>query len=555
MTRATKLAIVAAMAVAALTVAGQTASAAAQPEGPNPATAIPADFVMLTDDTGTITVGLPSSWSDVETAPRDGIPSIIAAPDLQAYRGPSDGPGATLQVAPFTSDTDPSGFAIVAACANQEVVGYDNGVLVGSQLVGTTCRGDGLGEFHAIVANPANQAFTAHVIVTVASPSEAPIVDGILNTFEITDAAPVGSVPPTAEPGVVETIDFVTLTDDTGTISVDVPSSWVDIDTAPIGEFPQIEATPYRQAYYDTFDVPGATYRVINFTPDTESLAHNFASPDGCAAEEVQPYDDGVLVGSYLVDSGCGSIGTSEFHVIAASPADQAFTAVVVVQITGEHERPILERIVDSFNVAAGAAPTASTLPTSATVAAPTTTTAAAAAFPPPTGEVPSDWTPLEDESHAIVISVPSTWTATRLASPTDPTVPWISATTDEAMFFPPEGTADTFAVAGVVYQAYPFDPDTAARLEASSFHDVCTAGPLQAYDDGVFVGHIQRFTACNGTASSIVRVAASPADQAFTADLLIQLTGQPDDAVTLNGLLLSFNRITPGIAPSGGDR
>ena len=67
----------------------------------------------------------------------------------------------------------------------------------------------------------------------------------------------------------------------------------------------------------------------------------------------------------------------------------------------------------------------------------------------------------------------------------------------------------------------------------------------------GVFVGHIQTFTACNGTASSIVRVSANPADQAFTADLLIQLTGQPDDTETLNGLLLSFNRITPGIAPT----
>jgi hypothetical protein len=336
--------------------------------------------------------------------------------------------------------------------------------------------------------------------------------------------------------------DFVTLTDDTGTISVDVPSSWVDVDTAPLGEFPQIEATPYRQAYYDTFAVPGVTYRAIHFTPDTESLVHNFATPDGCADETVEPYDDGTFAGSHLVDSGCGSFGTAEYHVIVASPAGEALTAVVVVQITGAHERPILERILDSFNVAAGAATTASTLPASSTVSAPTTTTAAEA-FPPPTGEVPADWTTLVDDTQTIEISVPSTWTATRLASPTDPTVPWISATTDEALFFPPEGRADTFGVPGVLYQAVPFDPDTAARLAMSSFHDVCTAGPLQTYDDGVFVGHIQTFSACAGTASSIVRVSANPADQAFTADLLIQLTGEADDAATLNGLLLSFNR------------
>ena len=89
--------------------------------------------------------------------------------------------------------------------------------------------------------------------------------------------------------------------------------------------------------------------------------------------------------------------------------------------------------------------------------------------------------------------------------------------------------------------QAESHQPIRAGVLRSAQ--DVCTAGPLQTYDDGVFVGHIQTFSACAGTASSIVRVSANPADQAFTADLLIQLTGEADDAATLNGLLLSFNR------------
>ena len=126
-----------------------------------------------------------------------------------------------------------------------------------------------------------------------------------------------------------------------------------------------------------------------------------------------------------------------------------------------------------------------------------------------------------------------------------------ISATTDEALFYPPEGTADTF-----VFQASSTRPprSTLTRRRAwrrRSTIDVCTAGPLQTYDDGNFVGHSQIYSACNGTASNIVRVSANPADQAFTADLLIQLTGQFDDAATLKGLLLSFNQITPDIAPT----
>ena len=252
-----------------------------------------------------------------------------------------------------------------------------------------------------------------------------------------------------------------------------------------------------------------------------------------------------------MIYTGCGQSGTAEYHVIAANPANQAFTAVVVVQITGPDEQPILQGILDTFTIAASGT-TGSTLPGSSV--APPTTGAATGAFPPPTGEVPADWTQLVDDTQTIAISVPSTWTATDLV-PTEnedgTPQPWISATTDQTLFFPSAGQEDTFSVPGVIFRAYPYNPDTTERLAASSMHDVCTAGPLETYDDTVFVGHIQTFTACNGTASSIVRVSANPADQAFTADLLIQLTGLPDDAATLNGLLLSFNQVNPGAGPA----
>jgi hypothetical protein len=188
-----------------------------------------------------------------------------------------------------------------------------------------------------------------------------------------------------------------------------------------------------------------------------------------------------------------------------------------------------------------------SAVASSPSLASTTTTTSTgptAVAFPPPTGGVPADWTQLEDDTDTIRISVPPAWTAVDLAvrhNADGTPLPWISATTDAAVFFPPEGTADTFGVPGVLFRAAPFVADTAQPLAASTFHNVCTAGPVQTYDDGVFVGHIQSFERCGGTGSRVVRVIANPAAQTFTADLLIQLTGLPDDAATLNGLLLSF--------------
>jgi hypothetical protein len=80
----------------------------------------------------------------------------------------------------------------------------------------------------------------------------------------------------------------------------------------------------------------------------------------------------------------------------------------------------------------------------------------------------------------------------------------------------------------------------------AASDHGFCIAEPVQTFTDATFIGHIQAFNGCGGTASRIVQVAADPSDNSFTAVVLVQLTGLPDDAATLNGVLLSLGRHVP---------
>jgi hypothetical protein len=358
-------------------------------------------------------------------------------------------------------------------------------------------------------------------------------------------AASAPTDPPSAEAGTLAG-ETVTVTDDTGTITVDVPATWTDVATAPDGGRPFIEAAPDRAAYNGTFTVPGVTYIAAPFSADTEAATQQFGLTSGCASEETQSYDDGAFAGTQLVYSQCGGEGSSaEFHVIAANPQNQAFTALLRIQITGPDETPILQGILDTFNMTPAAVAGTTTVPGTTTAGASTTTSAPGGAFPMPTGEIPADWTPLTDDTGSIAIDVPSTWTAIDLAPAENEdgsAQPWISATTDQALFFPAEGTTDTFSVPGVIYRAIPYEADTAARLAASVYNDECTPQPMQSYDDGVFAGHIQSFESCAGTQTRILQVAASPADGSFTASLLIQLTGLPDDDTTLNGLLLSFN-------------
>jgi hypothetical protein len=166
----------------------------------------------------------------------------------------------------------------------------------------------------------------------------------------------------------------------------------------------------------------------------------------------------------------------------------------------------------------------------------------------------PAAWTELTDETGTIFISVPASWTAVTLtpAHNEDGTAqPWISATTDESLFFPDDGVPDTFSVPGVVYRAFPFATDTASLLDKYAYDDVCTAEPVQTFDDGVYVGHIQMFNSCAGTTSRIVEIAANTPRGAFTAFVMVQLTGRPDDAATLDGLLASFDQIVDETTPA----
>jgi hypothetical protein len=171
--------------------AGHTASAAPAPTGsPDPGVAIPADFVQLTDDTGTIGVGVPSSWAEVETWPLDDGPSIVASTDIDGFVDTFDVAGMIYSAWNFTDATDmvAEGVAAVTgaldACAGGEVLGYDDGLFVGSERVYTGCGSTGLGEYHVIVADPPDRAFTAVLRIKVTSPDQLPFVDGIRATFD-----------------------------------------------------------------------------------------------------------------------------------------------------------------------------------------------------------------------------------------------------------------------------------------------------------------------------------------------------------------------------------
>ena len=166
------------------------------------------------------------------------------------------------------------------------------------------------------------------------------------------------------------------------------PSRGPTSTTAPLdGGLPRIQAAPNRADYLDTFVVPGVTYTAASFTDATDALTLDLDPDRGCVSDDVQPYDDGVFVGSHRTYRHCGDQGTAEYHVIAANPANRAFTALLLIQITDPSEQPIVDGILDTFDMIPGEGQPAganTTTPRPTTVVAPATVPGTA-----PSGKTP----------------------------------------------------------------------------------------------------------------------------------------------------------------------
>lgn len=223
---------------------------------------------------------------------------------------------------------------------------------------------------------------------------------GPKTTTTSTTAAP-GAVPTSAPGGgFVLPPGFVWLLDDTDRITVAVPSTWGDVNTSPTvyagAEVPLIRAATNIEVWMDTFDAPGVEFAGFPYTPDPQTLINELGLTSGCASNTLEPYDDGVFTGQWAQWTNCGPTRAASWHLIVANPANQAFTAVVTVQLTGPQDQQALDVVLETFNyTATGTWPT-SGAPTQDTSVPGTTLPGAATTLPvtTPLTTVPATTTP-----------------------------------------------------------------------------------------------------------------------------------------------------------------
>jgi serine protease Do len=152
--------------------------------------------------------------------------------------------------------------------------------------------------------------------------------------------------------------EFVSVSDDSAALTVEVPVEWSDVDGAPLTlddgtELANISAAPDLGAFAESWSAPGLSFTATDQAMTPDEMLDQLLSDAGSACEDAgrDEYDDGLYSGKVQYYSNCDGIGAATIG-IAASPAEGGFTAFVIVQLASEDDIAVLDHIVQTFTVA-----------------------------------------------------------------------------------------------------------------------------------------------------------------------------------------------------------
>jgi serine protease Do len=155
------------------------------------------------------------------------------------------------------------------------------------------------------------------------------------------------------DPSAVVVTGYETLSDDTGSLVVDVPTEWSDRLTSPEplddgSSLPTIQASPDLAAFLEGYSVPGLVFTRLP-EAGVDEVLEAFAQPD-CVDGGIDVYEDVAYTGKFQVWTGCGGTDTA-IIVVAAISQDWSQTAILLLQATSDADFDVLDRAFASFVV------------------------------------------------------------------------------------------------------------------------------------------------------------------------------------------------------------
>ncbi|MHB1140114.1 MAG: S1C family serine protease [Microthrixaceae bacterium] len=151
--------------------------------------------------------------------------------------------------------------------------------------------------------------------------------------------------------------EFTEVSDDSGAIRVQVPTSWAQVDGTAITlddgtSIANVSAAPDLQAFYSNWNAPGLSLSGAGpeVGTDVNQLLGQITSnaAEFCTETAPQDYDDGLYTGLIQVFTNCGGSG-AVLLAIAAQPVDGSFTALALIQLATEADIAVADKVVETF--------------------------------------------------------------------------------------------------------------------------------------------------------------------------------------------------------------
>lgn len=258
--------------------------------------------------------------------------------------------GINAQALAPAEDGTPNGIWIesVAAGGPADVTGIEPGdVLI--DLAGVTMAADGsLADYCQVLKT---QGVDATIDYRVYRPSDNSVYEGQFNGKEIK----LVSAGDNSGGGAVDS--FVTITDDSGTVSVSVPNTWSEVDGSSFTDsgmtFYSVTASSDLAAFGQGWSVPGVQVAASADAVGTDlnGIIDTYKSGAGsdCTVDNEGPYDDGYYIGQYVYFTGCGG-GNTDFAILATTDSAGTHLLVVSVQMVSDQDKDtVLTNILNSF--------------------------------------------------------------------------------------------------------------------------------------------------------------------------------------------------------------
>lgn len=149
---------------------------------------------------------------------------------------------------------------------------------------------------------------------------------------------------------------FKFILDDSGVVSVNVPSTWTDVDGASIPgpkgtTLENLAASPSIDGFINGWDTPGMS---VSSSTDSSLTIQDFvdslltSTGSQCEDGETGDYDDGVYVGTYLYFPSCGGT-TTDFLAVIAHDSDGVLVATTIQMVSDEDKTTVRDEILSSF--------------------------------------------------------------------------------------------------------------------------------------------------------------------------------------------------------------